>query len=96
MYVDTNPKTRNWIKVEAATEVADPAAEKIQGNVINLNSQKGFAFFKPNAIGDNVFIPPHLVTNHLLREGMPLQVEVEEYTDNRTGEVKKRVFKIEL
>lgn len=96
MYVDSNPKTGNWVKVETATEVADPAAELIHGKVININSQKGFAFFKPDAIGDNIFIPPHLVTNHSLKEGMPVQVEVEEYTDNRTNELKNRVKRIEL
>lgn len=61
-----------------------------------LQVQKGFAFFKPDAIGDNIFIPPHLVTNHSLTEGMPAQVEVEEYTDNRTNELKNRVKRIEL
>ncbi len=96
MYVDSNPKTENWVKVETATEVAEPAAALIPGKVININSQKGFAFFKPDAIGDNIFIPPHLVTNHRLTEGMPLQVEMEEYTDNRTNELKNRVKRIEL
>ncbi len=95
MYVDSNPKTGNWVKVETANEVAVPAAELIPGKVININSQKGFAFFNPDAIGDNIFIPPHLVTNHSLSEGMPVQVEVEEYTDNRTNELKNRVKRIE-
>ena len=96
MYVDSNPKTGNWVKVENSTEVAEAAAELIHGKVININSQKGFAFFKPDAIGDNIFIPPHLVTNHSLTEGMPVQVEVEEYTDNRTNELKNRVKRIEM
>lgn len=96
MYVDSNPKTGNWVKIETATEVIERAAELIPGKVININPQKGFAFFKPDAIGDNVFIPPHLVTNHSLTEGMPVQVEVEEYTDNRTNELKNRVKRIEL
>ncbi|MBU1009691.1 MAG: hypothetical protein KKD74_06110 [Bacteroidetes bacterium] len=96
MYVDSNPKTGNWVKVETATELAEPAAELIHGKVININPQKGFAFFKPDAIGDNIFIPPHLVANHSLTEGMPVQVEVEEYTDNRTNELKNRVKRIYL
>lgn len=91
MYVDSNPKTGNWIKVETDIEVAEPAAELIHGKVININSQKGFAFFKPDAIGDNIFIPPHLVANNSLSEGMNVQVEIEEYTDNRDNEIKKRV-----
>lgn len=96
IYIDSNPKTENWVKVETATEFADPVAELIPGKVINLNPQKGFAFFKPDAIGDNIFIPPHLVANHSLKEGMSVQVEVEEYTDNRTNELKNRVKRIEL
>jgi hypothetical protein len=62
-----------------------------------LQSQKFFTFFKHDAIGDNIFIPQHLVTNYSLTEGIPVQVEVEEYTDNRTNELKKnRVKRIEL
>lgn len=96
MYVDSNPKTENWVKLENANEVAESAAELIPGTVININPQKGFAFFKPDTIGDNIFIPPHLVANHSLTEGMNVQVEVEEYTDNRTNELKNRVKRIEL
>jgi cold shock CspA family protein len=96
MYVDSNPKTGNWVKVETASEATEPATELNYGKVININSQKGFAFFKPDAIGENVFIPPHLVTNHSLTEGMTVQVEIEEYTDNRTSELKNRVKRIEI
>lgn len=94
MYVDSNPKTENWVNVETAIEVTEPGAELIHGKVININPQKGFAFFKPDTIGDNIFIPPHLLANHSLTEGMPMQVEVEEYTDNRTNELKNRVKRI--
>jgi len=62
--------------------------------VINLNIQKGFAFFKPNTGGENIFIPPHLVTNYSLVNDKPVEVEVEEYVDNRTSETKIRVNKI--
>ncbi len=93
IYVDANPKTRNWVKIETGTE---SSAELIPGKVININSQKGFAFFKPNSIGENVFIPPHLITNHSLAEGMTVQVEVEEYADNRSNELKNRVKRIKL
>jgi len=96
MYVDSNPKTGNWVKVVTASEATEPATELSPGKVININSQKGFAFFKPDAIGENVFIPPHLVTNHSLTEGMTVQVEIEEYTDNRTSELKNRVKRIEI
>jgi cold shock CspA family protein len=96
MYVDSNPKTGNWVKVETASEATEPATELSHGKVININTQKGFAFFKPDAIGENVFIPPHLVTNHSLTEGMTVQVEIEEYTDNRTSELKNRVKRISI
>lgn len=96
MYVDSNPKTQNWVKVETAIETTVPATELIRGKVININSQKGFAFFKPDAFGENVYIPPHLVTNHLLIEGVPVGVEVEEYKDNRTNQLKYRVKRIEF
>jgi cold shock CspA family protein len=94
MYVDSNPKTGNWIKLETVPAISQPTAGLTYGKVINFNMQKGFAFFKPDAIGENVFIPPHLVTNHSLAEGMSVQVEIEEYTDNRTNELKKRVKRI--
>jgi cold shock CspA family protein len=96
MYVDTNPKTENWVKSQADAAVPDPTAPLTRGKIINISLQKGFAFFKPDAAGDNVFIPPHLVTNHGLSEGMSVHVEVEEYTDNRTNELKNRVKRIEL
>lgn len=96
MYVDSNPKTENWVKVETANEVDKSAAEMIPGTVININSEKGFAFFKPDSSGDNIFIPPHLVAKYTLTERMPVQVEVEEYTDNRSNELKNRVKRIDL
>jgi hypothetical protein len=96
MYVDSNPKTGNWVKIETANESTEPAPELIPGKVININPQKGFAFFKPDNIGENVFIPPHLVSNHSLIVGMPVRVEVEEYTDNRSNEIKNRVKRIEF
>ena len=75
--------------METAAEAAEPVAELIHGKVINIHPQNGFAFFKPDAIGDNIFIPLHLVTKpSAYIEGMPVQVEVEEYTDNRTNELK--------
>ena len=95
LYVDSIPKEENWTKVEVE-DVSSLESEEdaVQGKVININPQKGFAFFKPDAIGDNVFIPPHLVTNHTLEDLMTVEVEIEQYTDNRTGETKKRVKRI--
>lgn len=96
MYVDSNPKTKNWTKVESTTEVRETDAALIQGKIININLQKGFAFFKPDDKSENVFIPPHLIANHELNEGIPIIVEVENYTDNRTNETKKRVKTLEI
>lgn len=97
MYVDSNPKTENWEKIEATTELEVPALNVlVDGKVINLDTQKGFAFFQPNSIGDNVYIPPHLVSNYSLKNDMPIQVEVEKYTDNRDKKQKTRVKRIEL
>lgn len=97
MYVDFYPKNENWVKFETITGIFDRTTDVfIKGKVININPQKGFAFFKPDTIGDNIFIPPHLVTKHALYEGITVQVEVEEYTDNRTNELKNRVKYIEV
>lgn len=94
-YVDSNPKTQNWFKVEADTDINDIETDTIiSGIVINLNTQKGFAFFKPNTGSDNIFIPPHLVANYSLVNDNPVEVAVEEYIDNRTFETKTRVSKI--
>ncbi len=97
MYVDSNPKTENWEEIETTNEFNETAIEElIHGKVINVNLQKGFAFFKPDARGDNVFIPPHLVSTFDLKDKMPVQVEIEEYTDNRDGELKTIVKRIEI
>ncbi|WP_395625722.1 hypothetical protein [Daejeonella sp.] len=93
-HVDSNPKVENWIKAKNVIGTYEQTAELIHGQVININLFKGFAFFKPDEIGDNIFIPPHLVTNHSLSEGMSLQAEIEEYIDNRTNELKNRVKRI--
>ena len=94
-YVDSNPKTENWTRIDNVTETMPASAEDtVMGKVININPQKGFAFFKPDAGGDNVFIPPHLVTNHSLTEQILVRVEIEQYIDNRTGEMKNRVKQI--
>jgi cold shock CspA family protein len=98
MYLETKPKTRNWIKIENVNVngVNVPTSQLISGKVFNIEIQKGYAFLKPDESGVNVFIPPHLVANYSLREGMEVQVETEEYICNRTKELKNRVKRIEL
>jgi hypothetical protein len=92
MYVDSKPKTENWKKIDSTVDVAKiEMGELIRGIVININIQKGFAFFQPDALGDNVFITPNLVVEFSLKNDMPIQVEIEEYTDNRDGVLKTRV-----
>jgi hypothetical protein len=94
-YVDSKPKTENWLRIDNVTESISVSAEDtVIGKVININQQKGFAFFKPDAVGDNVLIPPHLVMNHALKDKMPVRVEIEQYIDNRTNETKTRVKRI--
>ena len=44
----------------------------------------------------NQFIPPHLVTSFSLSNGCKVKGEIEEYTDNRTGDPKTRIKNIEL
>ncbi|MCB0708923.1 MAG: hypothetical protein KDC15_05985 [Chitinophagaceae bacterium] len=95
VYADSNPKPENWIRIDAVSETnSESAGDAVMGKVININQQKGFAFFKPDAIGENVFIPPHLVANHSLEDQMPVQVEIEQYIDNRSGDTKTRVKRI--
>ena len=97
MHVDSNPKTENWTQVEANdTMISEGVGNLIPGKVINLNPQKGFAFFKPDSLGENVFIPPHLVSGHNLQDQSPIMVEIEEYVDNRSGDVKSRVKLISI
>lgn len=99
MYVDSNPVTHNWERNEAIGEFDEQVIkDMINGKVIekeNLaRSGKEFAFFKPDGVGENVIIPSHLVVNHSLQDNMSIQVEVEKYTDNRSGILKKRVKSI--
>lgn len=96
MHVDSNPTPNNWERVEVTSKEPEPAADYVPGIVINTNAQKGFAFFKPDGGGENVFIPPHLVANYSLKDEMPIKVEIESYTDNRTNEIKNRVKRIEI
>jgi hypothetical protein len=101
MYVDANPRTENWERMDSTNSIAEPVSYNlIKGKVIEKDSLarkgKDFAFFKPETLGDNILIPSHLVSSHALQDEMKIQVEIEEYTDNRTNELKKRVKRIEL
>jgi hypothetical protein len=94
-YVDAKPKTKNWELLEANND-ASQNETWVEGEVINYNSLKGFAFLSPFNGYDNQFIPPHLVTSFSLTNGIKVKGEIEEYTDNRSNESKTRVKNIEL
>jgi len=61
------------------------------GKVINLNTDKGFAFFKPENGAENVYIHKDLVARVGLVDGMSIEVEIEEYRDTKSHELKKLV-----
>ena len=92
IHIDSNPKTENWSNTNVTEIVAQSNNKK--GEVINFNIYKGFAFLKPEDGTDNIFIPPHLITNNGLKETDIITGEIEEYIDNRTQELKKRVKKL--
>lgn len=94
IHVDSNPKTENWKKNDKAIVEVDSNIK--EGIVINFNSFKGYAFLKPIDGTENVYIPAHLVSSNSLRDDIQIQAEIEEYTDNRTQELKKRVKRIIL
>ena len=93
-YVDRNPTTKNW-EVLVSDDQTNENERWIEGEVINHNILKGYAFLSPSNGTDNQFIPPHLITNYGLSNGHKVKGEIEEYTHNRTGELETRVKNIE-
>jgi len=97
MYVESNPQTENWERVESLTVTEQSGTlEELKGEVFNLHLIKGFAFFKPERAGDNIFIPPNLVSKFELKDGMPIKATPEEYFDNRTKETRQRIKDIQI
>jgi cold shock CspA family protein len=97
IYVDSNPKTQNWERINKEDKDVESGKEElIHGKVVSINPVKGFAFFKPNTLGDDVLIPSHLVSFHSLKKDMKIQVEIEQYIHNRTGETNNRVKNIKM
>lgn len=96
IYVDSKPITENWININDETLNSESSIDVISGSVINLNIQKGFAFFKPDEGSGNTFIPPHLVESNGLKELDNITVEIEEYYDQRDNQDKKRVKRIQI
>ncbi len=95
-HIDTNPIKNNWSKNVTSGTLINDNTILFDGEVINLNPFKGFAFFKPNDGSENIFIPPHLVENHSLTNGLPISIEKEDYIDNRTNETKTKATKVNL
>ena len=93
MYIDTKPQIENWIKL-VEVENLEQKDDSITGTVININSEKGFAFLQQSTAGENIFIPPHLVNDYSLVVDQKITIEIEEYIDNRTGNLKIRASKI--
>ncbi|SEW51622.1 S1 domain-containing protein [Chitinophaga arvensicola] len=97
MYVDASPQANNWRLMDREkTNIAETVTDLIPGKVINFNSDKGFAFFKPDFGDNNTYIPPHLVSHNSLVNGSTILVEIEEYDDDRNGGAKTRVKRIEV
>lgn len=93
MYIDTKPQTENWVKIVEVDNL-EQKEDSITGKVININNEKGFAFLQQSTGGKNIFIPPHLVNDYSLVADQKIIIEIEEYTDNRTGDIKVRASKI--
>lgn len=93
-YIDSNPIQNNWSKNKEEADENNPIL--VEGEVINFNFHKGFAFLEPYDGSSNIFIPPHLVERYELKDGINIAVEVEEYMDNRTNQVKTRAKNIKL
>lgn len=88
-YAEENPvREKNkafWVPPEIIT------SEWQDGSVINYNSTKGFAFFKPDVGYGNIIIPPALVSENRLNDDDKVSVLIEEYEDNKNRETKTRV-----
>lgn len=95
-YIDENPLKTNWIRDEIVSTEENNNNHSSDGVVINFDTYKGFAFFKPNDGTENIYIPPHLVERYSLTDGTNINVEKDEYIDNRTQETKIKVKKVTL
>jgi len=94
-YLDTQPTTKNWERVELRQMVrTDNSGKLVFGTVINLSTLKGFAFLKPDDMGDNIYIPREIVNKFNLLDGKKVKGEIQEYIDNNSGELKKKIVNI--
>jgi cold shock CspA family protein len=92
-YVDSHPTPENWKIINEVEKTNDPVWS-VEGTIINYSPAKGFAFLKPTDGTPNIFIQPNHIVEHNLIEGMTVIGEAEEYIDNRTGETRNKIKKI--
>jgi cold shock CspA family protein len=93
-YADTTPGRERWSESQQSGSTQEGVGVPYAGTVINLNA-KGFAFLKPDNGEPNIFIPPTIVHQYGLNEGAHIRAEIEEYVDNRSGDVRIRVRNID-
>lgn len=93
-YADTTPGRERWSESQQSGSAQEGKGASYVGTVINLNA-KGFAFLKLESGEPNIFIPPTIVHQYGLNEGAHIRAEIEEYVDNRSGEVRIRVRNID-
>lgn len=87
IYIDGKPKTQNWTRIDVQKTAPIYVDEWVKGVVIELNNEKGFAFFKPAEGGNNVYIPRHLVEEYSLENGSAIEVQ----TKIRVKRIRKMV-----
>ncbi|MFV8356852.1 cold-shock protein [Flavobacterium sp. XS1P32] len=92
-YVDNHPTPENW-KILDEVERTNDQIWSVEGIIINFNPAKGFGFLKPLDGSPNIFIQSNHIADHHLTEGMTIIGEAEEYIDNRTGETRNKIKKI--
>lgn len=89
-----NQKTKNWQLIEADNDVSQNE-NWIEGEVINQDESKGYAFLSPSNGSRNQYIPADSVSSFSLTNGCKVKGEIEEYT-NKKGESKTRIKNIEI
>jgi hypothetical protein len=89
---------RLWrVKEETKPEVKQTDLSGfVSGKVINLQKEKGFAFFKPDDGTKNPIIPKAIVTKFSLQDGDSILGAIESYTDKKDGLLKLRVIDVKF
>lgn len=91
-YADRNPNIK--INKSLWSKLEEVVGDWQDGIVISLSSAKGYAFFKPNNGTSNAYIHHTQVTDNELVENDHVTAIIEEFEDNKTKEVKKKVKEI--